>query len=107
MTHLDSGRPISSELARLLLVWLVLVVLGGVEVAVSLLDLPRFWRPCVVLLPAVLMVATVAVGFMEVRRGPVLVRAFAVAGVFWLLILLGLGSTDPLTRTDYPVPGRR
>ena len=41
---------------------------------------------------------------MEVRRGSVLVRAFAVAGIFWLLVLLVLGSVDPLTRTNYPVP---
>jgi hypothetical protein len=32
-------------------------------------------------------------------------RAFALGALFWLLILLGLGSADPLTRTDYPVSG--
>ena len=41
---------------------------------------------------------------MEVKRGVVLVRAFAVAAIFWLLVLLGLGSVDALTRTDYHVP---
>ena len=60
-------------------------------------------RP-LVMLPGVLMVATVAVGFMEVKRGIVLVRAFAVAAMFWLLVLLALGSVDALTRTDYHVP---
>jgi cytochrome c oxidase subunit 4 len=92
------------ELLRLLGIWLLLVVLGAVEVAASYLPLPRVLRP-LVMLPAVLMVATVAIGFMEVRRGNVLVRAFAVAGLFWLLVLLGLGSADPLTRKEYPVPG--
>jgi hypothetical protein len=33
------------------------------------------------------------------------VRLFAAAGLLWLTILLGLGSLDPLTRTDYPVQG--
>jgi cytochrome c oxidase subunit IV len=41
--------------------------------------------------------------FMQIGRGPVIVRLFAVAGLLWLSILLGLGSLDPLTRTDYHV----
>ena len=56
------------------------------------------------MLLGVFMILTVAVGFMEVKRGVVLVRAFAVAAMFWLLVLLGLGSVDALTRTDYHVP---
>jgi hypothetical protein len=39
---------------------------------------------------------------MQVGRGPVIVRLFAAAGVLWLVILLALGSLDPLTRIDYP-----
>jgi hypothetical protein len=49
------------------------------------------------------MVGIVAMGFMQVGRGPVIVRLFAAAGVLWLVILLALGSLDPLTRIDYPV----
>ncbi|MBV8777303.1 MAG: hypothetical protein JO258_08915, partial [Alphaproteobacteria bacterium] len=45
----------------------------------------------------------VATMFMQIGRGPALVRVFAAAGLLWLTILLGLGSVDPLTRTDYPV----
>ena len=91
------------EIRRLVLVWLLLLALGAVEVAASRLSLPRGLRP-LIMLPGILMVGVVAVGFMDVRRGPALVRAFAAAGVLWLLILLGLGSADPLTRTQYPVP---
>jgi cytochrome c oxidase subunit 4 len=91
------------ELRRLLLHWLLLLALGAAEFSASYLPLPRGLRP-LVMLPGVLMVGVVAVGFMDVRRGPALVRAFAVAGVLWLLVLLGLGSADPLTRTLYPVP---
>ena len=53
------------------------------------------------LIPAVLMVGTVGTMFMEVGRGPEIVRLFAVAALLWLTILLGLGSLDPMTRTDY------
>ena len=31
----------------------------------------------------------------------VIARGFAVAGIFWLAVLLGLAMTDPLTRTIY------
>jgi hypothetical protein len=77
--------------------------LGGLEFAASYLPLARGLRP-LVMIPGLLMVLTVAIGFMDVRRGPVLVRAFTVAAMFWLFVLLGLGSVDPLTRTDYLVP---
>jgi hypothetical protein len=88
---------------RLLLVWGLLILLGGTELAASYLPLERSWRP-LVMIPGVLMVLVVAIGFMEVKKGPVLVRAFAVAAMFWLLVLLALGSADPLTRTNYYVP---
>jgi hypothetical protein len=32
-----------------------------------------------------------------------LARGFALAGLPWLLLLLGLGTMDPLTRAVYPV----
>jgi hypothetical protein len=88
------------EIRNLLLTWLLLLLLGGAEFAASFLPLARVWRP-LIMIPAALMVLGVAIGFMEVRRGSVLVRAFAVAAVLWLAILLGLGSVDPLTRSDY------
>jgi caa(3)-type oxidase subunit IV len=103
MAHTSMGNPVAAQLRRLLRVWLALLVLGAVEFAASFLPLPRSLRPLVIL-PGGLMVATVAVGFMELKRGIVLTRAFAVAALFWLLVLLGLGSADPLTRTDYHVP---
>lgn len=96
----DSGQKSTPELKNLLLTWLLVLLLGVAEFAASFLPLARAWRP-LVMIPAALMIAGVAIGFMEVRRGPVLVRAFAVAALLWLAILLGLGSVDPLTRTDY------
>lgn len=99
----QEARTVAAEFKRLMFTWLLLLILGGVEFAASYLPLARAWRP-LVMIPAALMVLGVAIGFMEVSRGPVLVRAFAVAALLWLLILLGLGSVDPLTRTDYHVP---
>lgn len=99
----EPAEPTRDAIASLLLTWLLLMLLGGAEFAASYLALPAAWRP-LIMIPAVLMVVVVAVSFMEVRRGSVLVRAFAVAAIFWLLVLLGLGSIDPLTRTNYVVP---
>jgi len=95
----DTVEP---RLRPLLITWLLLLLLGGIELAAAYLPLPRAWRP-LIMMPGVLMVIAVAVNFMEVRRGPVIVRAFAVAGLFWLFILLALGSADPLTRINYYV----
>ena len=59
-------------------------------------------RP-LILIPALAMLGVVVTSFMQVGRGLVIVRLFAAAGVLWLLILLALGSLDPLTRVVYPV----
>ncbi len=80
----------------------LLLVLLAIEVGVSFLPLDRAARP-LVLIPAVVMVGVVGTVFMEVRRGPEIVRLFAVAALLWLTILLGLGSLDPMTRTVYHV----
>jgi cytochrome c oxidase subunit 4 len=87
---------------KLLLTWLALLALLALEIGASFLPLQRSDRP-LILIPALAMVGVVAMIFMQVGRGPILVRLFAAAGVLWLVILLALGSLDPLTRTDYPV----
>ena len=51
---------------RLLLVWGLLILLGGTEFAASYLPLERSWRP-LIMVPGALMVLVVAVGFMEVK----------------------------------------
>jgi cytochrome c oxidase subunit III len=56
-----------------------------------------------ILIAALAMLGVIATYVMKVGRGPILVRLFAAAGVLWLLILLALGSLDPLTRVAYPV----
>ncbi len=51
---------------------------------------------------AATMVGVAAFGFMELRQEGATVWLFAAAAALWLMILLGLGSLDPLTRTLYP-----
>ncbi|MDB6088505.1 MAG: hypothetical protein JWN85_1289 [Gammaproteobacteria bacterium] len=88
---------------RLLLTWGLLLGVLAIEVGASFLPIGRPARP-LLLLPALLMVGMVAAIFMQIGRGPTVVRLFAAAGLLWLLILLALGSLDPLTRIVYPVP---
>lgn len=87
---------------RLWLTLVLLLVLLAIEFGASFLPLDRAARP-LLLIPAVLMVGVVGTVFMEVRRGPEIVRLFVTAALLWLTILLGLGSLDPMTRTDYLV----
>lgn len=101
--HASSRDPMRLELTRLITAWLLLLCLAAAEFAASYLPLPRGYRP-LIMLPGVIMIGLVAVRFMELTKGIILVRAFAVAGIFWLAVLLVLGSTDPLTRHNYPVP---
>lgn len=42
--------------------------------------------------------------FMELRASNALVRVFAAAGFFWLLIMIALTSADYTHRTDQRVP---
>jgi hypothetical protein len=93
----------NAGMIRVLLAWGLLIFLGGIEYFASYLPLDRSLRP-LIMVPAVLMVLVVAIALMEVRKGAVIVRAFAVAAMFWLLVLLALGSADPLTRTNHYVP---
>jgi cytochrome c oxidase subunit IV len=86
----------------LLFTYILLLVLLGCELALSFLSMARDLRP-LLLIPALIMVALVGVQFMKARSGPTIVRLFAAAALLWLVLLLGLGSLDPLTRVEYPV----
>lgn len=82
---------------RLTVVWLVLLAIAGAEYLVSTVNMPLGVRP-VILVFAVTMVVLIAIFFMHLLRAPMIAKGFAVAGVFWLIVLLGLGMMDPLTR---------
>jgi len=83
----------------LLLLWAALVLLLGMEVLAAVLH--AGW---VAFGLAPIMVALVVAGFMHVLQASPLSRIFATSGLFWLLILLGLGGIDFFARRDYPAP---
>ena len=85
---------------RLFAAWVVLLLLWGLEFGISFVHMPPGVRP-VILVVAIAMLVVIAVVFMEVGRGPVLIRGFAAVLVFWMTILIGLGSMDPFTRVQY------
>jgi cytochrome c oxidase subunit 4 len=92
----------SREHRHLLLCWLGLLAIAALELGVSFIPFASSWRP-LLLLPALGMVALVALMFMGIRAAPSIARGFAIAGLFWLTILLGLGMMDPLTRAMFAV----
>jgi hypothetical protein len=82
--------------------WLALLLLAVAEIGGSFIHIDRFLRP-LLLLPALAMVAVVGLMFMRVQHSIAAARGFALGGLLWLLLLLGLGTMDPLTRAVYPV----
>lgn len=46
----------------------------------------------------------VLIFFMELKAGSALVRVFAAAGFFWLMIMIALTTADYTHRTDQRVP---
>ena len=82
-------------------VWLSLLALVGLEWALSH---NAGWR---VVVPYIGVGAaiTAALTFMRLGGGPRLAIVFALAGTFWICIMMGLGSVDPFTRHD--IPARR
>ena len=82
-----------------MMVWVTLLLLLGAEILATTLH--AGWL-AYALAPA--MIALVAFRFMHVGRQSALTRIFAVAGLFWLCVLLGLGSVDYLMRRDVPAP---
>ena len=93
----------SAGLRHSVFTWLALLLLAAVECGSSFVHSGRGLRP-LLLLPALVMVVLVAVIFMRIRQGVAAARGFALAGLLWLLLLLGLGSMDPMTRAFYVVP---
>ena len=86
----------------------VLLVLGALfalltlQFGLAFTPVPRLVLPGV----ALVMVVIVAMSFMRLPAAGALAAVFAAAAVFWLCVMLGLGSLDPATRTDIPVTQR-
>jgi cytochrome c oxidase subunit 4 len=79
------------------LTWIALLVLLALTCGSSFVPLGHF-NVVVNLAIALLKALLVVFVFMHVRRGSPMVRVFAVAGVLWLCLLVGLSLTDLATR---------
>ena len=100
------GLTTSDHVASLKLYYGVaaaLFVLLALTVGVARIDLGEF-NVAAALLIAVVKAVLVVLYFMHVRYSSRLTWVFVGAGVFWLLILIGLTLSDVLTRGWLPVP---
>lgn len=84
-----------------LFVWLGLLALLMLTVFAAYLPLGAL-NTIVALAIASTKAALVAAVFMELRQRNLLTLAFAIAGFFWLGILLWLSFSDYLTRPNFP-----
>jgi cytochrome c oxidase subunit 4 len=85
------------SLGRVVRVYLVLLALLGLTAAAARFA-PGSWSTPVSLGFATAKAALIFIWFMRLREQPGLVRLFALAGFFWLAILLGLTCTEVFTR---------
>jgi len=83
--------------------WLALILLLAATTASAFVPLGNFNLP-VSLTIAVVKALIVLLFFMELRASRALVRAFAAAGFFWLLIMITLTGADYWHRTDARAP---
>ena len=84
---------------RLLAIWAGLLLLLALEFVAARLPFLRAAVPAF----GIAMAAIVALTFMRLAKARGLVPVFALASLFWLAVMLGLGSLDPFTRHDVPV----
>lgn len=86
----------------ILLVWLLLLALLALEFALGAVPGMQFAPPVIGMAMALL----VALTFMRLSSLRGAAAIFAMAGMFWLCVLMGMGSLDPSTRHDVPAPVR-
>ena len=88
------------------IIWVVLMMLTALTAAVSFVDLGD-WSNLVAMAIACTKAILVAMFFMHLRyEHSKIVWVWAIAGVFWLSILLVLSMADYTTRGFLNVPGR-
>lgn len=86
----------------ILSVWLVLLGLLALEFVLGTVPGAQFAPPII----GVAMALIVSMTFMRLASMRGAAAIFAMAGAFWLCILMGMGSLDPATRHDIPVSMR-
>ena len=89
-----------------IVIWAVLMILIGLTAGVSFINLGEFSGP-VALAIASVKALLVALFFMHLRyEHQKMTWVVALAGFFWLSILMTLSITDYITRNFLPVPGK-
>ena len=86
------------KFTTLLLVYLALVALLAITVGAALLPIGGNAKPVVGLVIAAAKAGLIVAVFMEFRERRGMVRVFASAGLFWLLLMFILTGSDYLTR---------
>ena len=94
---LHHAHPIRTYVA----VWAALTILTFTTWAVAQIDLGRF-NTVIALLIAFFKASLVVWFFMDLGHENPLTKLFALGGVFWLLLLIGLTLADYLTRSWMP-----
>jgi cytochrome c oxidase subunit IV len=89
-----------------ILVWLALMAFSALTAGLSWIDL-GIWSGLVAFAIASMKMLLVALFFMHLRyTHQKMVWVIALAGFFWLSLLLSLSATDYVTRNFLPVPGK-
>jgi caa(3)-type oxidase subunit IV len=100
MTREDIAHPLTYVLTTV-----VLLLLTGLNVLLYELDLGGL-NSLTSLGIAAIEVVIMVLAFMRLRGSPATTRLAAVAGLFWLAILLSGTLDDILTRGWLPIPGK-
>ena len=81
----------------------ILIALTALTTGAAFIDMGR-WNVVVALIIAAIKASLVGLFFMHIKYSSHLVRLIAVAGLFWLAILISLCMGDYLTRSWIPAP---
>ncbi len=85
-------------------IWLILLVCTLLTAAAAFVDLGGDWNAVVALCIAVFKASLVVLFFMHVRYSSRFTWVLAVAGFFWLAILIGFTMADRVSRPWMPSP---
>jgi cytochrome c oxidase subunit 4 len=84
-------------------VWALLIALAVINIALAFLPI-GVWSWTIAYPIAALMALLIMIFFMHLRESTTLIRIFAAAGFFWLMLLFSISLADYLTRAYIYLP---
>ncbi|HZS85650.1 MAG TPA: cytochrome C oxidase subunit IV family protein [Stellaceae bacterium] len=93
---------LGGQIVTFVIAWAVLLLLLGINVLLAYQPIGGLHGFVPIGIAATQAFIIMAI-FMKLRGRPSLKWVFAGAGFFWLMILLGLSSTDYMTRAAWPL----